>query len=265
MVWLDVFLVAISVSMVVVATTTLVFQLYKWWRPEHNDPDRYGTPGEPELPGAILVPMRDEVAVAGSTLRRLSNLDHPRYWVVPIVDHEDDMATARIAHAAARQNPERVLVCPYPEDNPVHNKPIGLNRAIRMLHDLEIPYEWVGIADAEDLFHPDAAADGRPPVPDHRRRDRAVRRAADERDHRPGRAAAAAGTAGPGPALVAGARQRLVAGGQRAGVLQVVPVPAQAAGRGRGDARSAATPCSSGGSSWPRCATGTARTGTSPA
>ncbi len=24
-----------------------------------------------------------------------------------------------------------------------------------MLHDLEIPYEWVGIADAEDVFHPD--------------------------------------------------------------------------------------------------------------
>lgn len=152
---LDVFLVAISVAMIVVASTTLLFQLYKWWRPEHNDPDRYGTPGEPELPGAILVPMRDEVAVAGSTLRRLSNLDHPRYWVVPIVDHEDDMATAQVAHAAARQNPERVVVCPYPEENPVHNKPIGLNRAIQMLHDLGIPYEWVGIADAEDLFHPE--------------------------------------------------------------------------------------------------------------
>ena len=152
---LDVFLVLVSVFMIVVATTTLVFQLYKWWRPEHNDPHRYGTPGPPELPGAILVPMRDEQAVAGPTLRRLSNLDHPRYWVVPIVDHGDDMATARIAHAAARQNPERVLVCPYPEDTDVHNKPIGLNRAVRMLHDLEIPYEWVGIADAEDLFHPD--------------------------------------------------------------------------------------------------------------
>jgi glycosyltransferase XagB len=153
--WLDAFVVVVSVFMVVVATTTLVFQLYKWWRPEHNDPHRYGTPGPPQLPGAILVPMRDEEAVAGPTLRRLSNLDHPRYWVVPIVDHGDDMATARIAHAAARQNPERVLVCPYPEDTDVHNKPIGLNRAIRMLHDLEIPYEWVGIADAEDVFHPD--------------------------------------------------------------------------------------------------------------
>ncbi len=24
-----------------------------------------------------------------------------------------------------------------------------------MLHDLDVPYEWVGIADAEDLFHPE--------------------------------------------------------------------------------------------------------------
>ena len=153
--WLDGFLVLVSTLMIIVATTTLVFQLYKWWRPEHNDPHRYGRPDTPQLPGAILVPMRDEEAVAGPTLRRLSNLDHPCYWVVPIVDHEDDMATARIAHAAARQNPARVLVCPYPEDTDVHNKPIGLNRAVRMLHDLEIPYEWVGIADAEDVFHPD--------------------------------------------------------------------------------------------------------------
>jgi cellulose synthase/poly-beta-1,6-N-acetylglucosamine synthase-like glycosyltransferase/putative flippase GtrA len=152
--WLDGFLVLVSAFMVVVAGTTLVFQLYKWWRPEHNDPHRYGLPDSPRLPGAILVPMRDEEAVAGSTLRRLADLDHPRYWVVPIVDHGDDMATARIAHAAARRNPDRVLVCPYPEDTEVHNKPIGLNRAVRMLHELDVPYEWVGIADAEDLFHP---------------------------------------------------------------------------------------------------------------
>jgi cellulose synthase/poly-beta-1,6-N-acetylglucosamine synthase-like glycosyltransferase len=152
---LDVVILLTSVFMVIVASTTLTFQLYKWWRPEHNDPDRYGTPGEPRLPGAILVPMRHEEAVAGRTLDRLRRLDHPLYWVVPIVDHEDDMGTARIAHSVARKQPERVLVCPYPEDTPIHNKPIGLNRAIRMLHDLDVPFEWVGIADAEDLFHPD--------------------------------------------------------------------------------------------------------------
>lgn len=153
-VFLDAFILLASVCMVVVASTTLTFQLYKWWRPEHNDPDRYGEPDLPRLPGAILVPMRHEEAVAGRTLDRLRQLDHPRYWVVPIVDHEDDMGTARIAHSVARKDPERVLVCPYPEDTPIHNKPIGLNRAIRMLQDLDVPFEWVGIADAEDLFHP---------------------------------------------------------------------------------------------------------------
>ncbi|CAA9226596.1 MAG: hypothetical protein AVDCRST_MAG41-760, partial [uncultured Corynebacteriales bacterium] len=153
--FLNAFLLLASLFMVVVATTTLTFQLYKWWRPEHNDPDRYGTPDQPRLPGAILVPMRHEEAVAERTLDRLRRLDHPRYWVVPIVDHEDDMGTARIAHSVARKDPGRVLVCPYPEDTPVHNKPIGLNRAIRMLQDLDVPFEWVGIADAEDLFHPD--------------------------------------------------------------------------------------------------------------
>ncbi|MFI7575346.1 glycosyltransferase [Micromonospora sp. NPDC049497] len=152
--FLDVFVVAVSVFMLVVAVTTLAFQLYKWWLPEHNDPDRYGEPNEPRLPGVILVPMRHEEAVAGHTLERLATLDHPDYWVVPIIDHPDDPGTAAIAHAAAARWPHRVLVAPYPEDTAVHNKPIGLNAAVRELNDLGIPYEWIGIADAEDLFHP---------------------------------------------------------------------------------------------------------------
>ncbi|HEX6871630.1 MAG TPA: hypothetical protein VF163_11085 [Micromonosporaceae bacterium] len=42
--WLDPFLVLVSLFMFAVAVTTLASQLYKWWRPEHNDPDRYGEP-----------------------------------------------------------------------------------------------------------------------------------------------------------------------------------------------------------------------------
>jgi glycosyltransferase XagB len=152
--FLEAFIVVVSVMMLAVAVTTLTFQLYKWWRPEHNDPDRYGQPDEPALPGVILVPMRHEEAVAGHTLDRLANLDHPDYWVVPIIDHRDDTVTAQIAHAKAARYPGRVLVAPYPEDSEVHNKPIGLNAAVRMLHELGIDYEWIGIADAEDLFHP---------------------------------------------------------------------------------------------------------------
>jgi putative flippase GtrA len=151
----DVFVLVVSVFMILVAATTLTFQLYKWWRPEHNDPHRYGEPDAPRLPGVILVPMRHEEAVAGQTLERLAQLDHPDYWVVPIIDHPDDPGTAAIAHDKARQHPGKVLVCPYPEQTDVHNKPIGLNAAVEMLHELQIPFAWVGVADAEDLFHPD--------------------------------------------------------------------------------------------------------------
>lgn len=151
----DAFILVVSVSMILVAATTLTFQLYKWWRPEHNDPHRYGEPDAPRLPGVILVPMRHEEAVAGQTLERLAQLDHPDYWVVPIIDHPDDPGTAAIAHGKAREHPGRVLVCPYPEEAEVHNKPIGLNAAVEMLHELQIPFAWVGVADAEDLFHPD--------------------------------------------------------------------------------------------------------------
>ena len=155
MLFTDAFILVVSVFMVLVAATTLAFQLYKWWRPEHNDPHRYGEPDAPRLPGVILVPMRHEEAVAGQTLERLARLDHPDYWVVPIIDHPDDPGTAAIAHAKAREHPGKVLVCPYPEETEVHNKPIGLNAAVEMLHELQIPFAWVGVADAEDLFHPD--------------------------------------------------------------------------------------------------------------
>jgi cellulose synthase/poly-beta-1,6-N-acetylglucosamine synthase-like glycosyltransferase len=151
----DAFILVVSVFMILVAATTLAFQLYKWWRPEHNDPHRYGEPDAPRLPGVILVPMRHEEAVAGQTLERLAQLDHPNYWVVPIIDHPDDPGTAAIAHDKAREHPGKVLVCPYPEETEVHNKPIGLNTAVEMLHKLQIPFAWVGVADAEDLFHPD--------------------------------------------------------------------------------------------------------------
>jgi glycosyltransferase XagB len=155
LVYTDQFILVISVFMMLVATTTLTFQLYKWWRPEHNDPHRYGEPDAPRLPGVILVPMRHEEAVAGQTLERLAQLDHPDYWVVPIIDHPDDPGTAAIAHDKAREHPGKVLVCPYPEETEVHNKPIGLNAAVELLHELQIPFAWVGVADAEDLFHPD--------------------------------------------------------------------------------------------------------------
>ena len=232
----DVFILAVSAFMILVAATTLTFQLYKWWRPEHNDPHRYGEPDAPRLPGVILVPMRHEEAVAGQTLERLARLDHPDYWVVPIIDHPDDPGTAAIAHDKAREHPGKVLVCPYPEETDVHNKPIGLNAAVEMLHELQIPFAWVGVADAEDLFHPDLLK-----LVDYRFRTTGagivqcgvqLMNFASDPHTLPlpsGRLARAA-------PVVEGPRQRLVAGRQRAGVLQVVPVPPQAPGGGQGHA-----------------------------
>jgi cellulose synthase/poly-beta-1,6-N-acetylglucosamine synthase-like glycosyltransferase len=156
--YLDVFIAMVSLVMLAVTVTTLAFQLYRWWRPEHGDPERYGRPDAPRLPGVILVPMRHEEAVAGHTLDRLATLNHPDYWVMPIVDHPDDPGTARIVHGKAREFPGRVIVCRYPEDTDVHNKPIGLNAAVDRLRQLNVPFEWIGVADAEDLFHPDLLA-----------------------------------------------------------------------------------------------------------
>src|SRR4029453_1637253 len=38
----DGFILVVSIFMILVAATTLAFQLYKWWRPAHHDPPRYG-------------------------------------------------------------------------------------------------------------------------------------------------------------------------------------------------------------------------------
>jgi glycosyltransferase XagB len=46
----DVFILAVSAFMILVAVPTLTFQLYKWWLPEHNDPHRYGD-RDARLPG----------------------------------------------------------------------------------------------------------------------------------------------------------------------------------------------------------------------
>lgn len=152
---LDAAIVVTSLLMLAVTATTLVFQLWKWWYPENNDPSRYGDPDEPRMRGAVLVPMRNEEAVARTTLERLVRLDHPDYLVVAIVDHVDDPRTTAIVEDVAAQHPGRIIVCEYPQDIDVHNKPIALNAAVSLLRDLGQEVDWVGIADAEDVFHPE--------------------------------------------------------------------------------------------------------------
>ena len=153
---LPVLLLANAVFMTVIAATTFVFQSYKWWRPENCDADRYGTPGRPRGKGLILLAARFEENVIGRTLERLAHLDYPDCTVAVIIDHPDDPKTLAVARQWARRFPYRIVLIRYPEDTDVHNKPIGLNRA---LHDLEAmgfwDWDWVGVLDAEDLLHPD--------------------------------------------------------------------------------------------------------------
>jgi hypothetical protein len=71
----------------VVATTTLVFQLYKWWRPEHNDPHRYGTPGPPHLGVTVATwapALRQMTSRQHCLGRELSDLVGHRPFVVDV-------------------------------------------------------------------------------------------------------------------------------------------------------------------------------------
>ena len=145
-----------ALFMSLVSATTFVFQSYKWWRPENCDPDRYGTPGRPRGKGLILLAARFEKNVIGPTLERLAHLDYPNCVVAVIIDHPDDPETLAVAREWARRFPRRIVLIRYPEDTDVHNKPIGLNRALRDLEAMGVwEWDWVGVLDAEDLLHPD--------------------------------------------------------------------------------------------------------------
>lgn len=145
-----------AVFMTVIAGATFAFQSYKWWRPENSDVERYGTPGAPRGRGLILLAARFEENVIGPTLERLAHLHYPDYVVAVIIDHPDDPKTLAVARRYAQRYPRRIWIIRYPEQTAVHNKPIGLNRA---LHDLEamgfVDWDWVGVLDAEDLLHPE--------------------------------------------------------------------------------------------------------------
>ncbi len=153
---LPLLLLANGLYMTLIAATTFVFQSYKWWRPVNSDPDRYGTPGRPRGKGLILLAARFEENVIGPTLERLARLDYPNCVVAVIIDHPDDPKTLAVAREWARRFPRRIVLIRYPEDTDVHNKPIGLNRALQDLEAMGIwDWDWVGVLDAEDLLHPD--------------------------------------------------------------------------------------------------------------
>ena len=140
----------------IVASTTFVFQSYKWWRPENGDPESYGTPDRSVGRGIILLAARFEEQVIGQTLERLAHLHYPNYLVAVVIDHPDDPATLAVARAKAAKYPRRICVVRYPEGTDQHNKPIGLNAALYQLEAAgHWDWQWVGVLDAEDMLHPD--------------------------------------------------------------------------------------------------------------
>ena len=142
--------------MTLVSVLTFVFQTYHWWYPEHSDLDEHEHPTPGVGKGLLLLAARHEESVLGATLERLATLNYPSYLVAVIIDHPDDPGTLAVAHEAQRRHPGRFVVVRYPEDTDVHNKPIGLNAALRELDRAgHTDWSWLGVVDAEDLLHHD--------------------------------------------------------------------------------------------------------------
>ncbi len=141
-------LVAVSVTLFVIAMLTLWWMLHAWRDPETLSATGFlaASDSRPALSFSLLVPARHEQAVLGPTLERLLALDHPDFEVIPIVGH-DDPETAAVAHATAQLHGDRVRV--VVDENWPKNKPKALNTAL--------PYctkEIVGVFDAEDEVDP---------------------------------------------------------------------------------------------------------------
>jgi cellulose synthase/poly-beta-1,6-N-acetylglucosamine synthase-like glycosyltransferase/putative flippase GtrA len=148
----DVSILTGGLLMLVIAVTTISFQLYAWRTPEASTRDDEVVPDPPRLRFAVFLAARHEAAVLGATLARMSRLEHPNYTVYVIVDHRDDGETAAIAHHYEQRFPGIIRVVEYP-DVPRSSKPIALNAAMRQLRESGEHWDVVGVADAEDRFH----------------------------------------------------------------------------------------------------------------
>jgi glycosyltransferase XagB len=135
--------------LLLVACTTLAFQLYGWTRPERNDVRQYEYLADPHTSFSIILCARFEERVLRDTLASMVALDHPAFEILIVVDPPDDPGTAEIANTFAAAYPHLVRVVQYPPELAIHNKPIGLNTALP-----HVRHEFVLVMDAEDETHP---------------------------------------------------------------------------------------------------------------
>lgn len=140
-------LIAVSVLLTIIASTTLWWMLHAWRHSQSLDATRFTpAPRPPRRSFSLLVPARHEQAVLGHTLDRLAEIDHPSFEIIPIVGH-DDPETEAVAREAAQRHPERVRV--VVDDSVPKNKPRAMNTALPQCRG-----EVVGVFDAEDEVHP---------------------------------------------------------------------------------------------------------------
>jgi cellulose synthase/poly-beta-1,6-N-acetylglucosamine synthase-like glycosyltransferase len=124
-----------------------------------QEPERLEATGSPDHRAAprhgftVLLPARDEVAVIGETLRRLSEMDYPQeLFELLVICHDSDAATVDAARAAIAVNGignARVLTF---HESPI-NKPRGLNVGL-----LQAEHDITTVFDAEDDVHPELFA-----------------------------------------------------------------------------------------------------------
>jgi cellulose synthase/poly-beta-1,6-N-acetylglucosamine synthase-like glycosyltransferase len=141
------FLLASTAFNLVIGATEARWRLYGWRDPGADaeiawpDPVR---PGHEKLSFDLIVPLRDEAAVIGETLRGLLRQTHPRlHIVVSLCD--DDESTIDAVRTIVRENllTNRITMITDHYDNP--SKAQQLNRALEVCMG-----DVVGVIDAED-------------------------------------------------------------------------------------------------------------------
>ncbi|GAB3316496.1 hypothetical protein GCM10027451_33440 [Geodermatophilus aquaeductus] len=154
MLLLSVALVVVALVLLVVAGTTLWWQMHAWSSPRSYRSVGFPRAGRPTTSFSLIVPCREETEeVMRSTVERLLAQEHPDFEVVFSVGHDDakpmsgGLSTVQIAEKLARRWPAQVRVSV--NYDAVKNKPRQLNTALR-----DCTKEIVGIVDAESLTQP---------------------------------------------------------------------------------------------------------------
>lgn len=141
-------LVAIALSLALIAVTTLWWMLYAWRSKTTYDNTAFSKePHAPQHTFTLLVPGRHEEEVMGQTLDALAAQTHPDVQIIAIVG-DDDPGTTAVVRAAAARHPDRIEV--VVDDSVPKNKPKALNRALPFAAG-----SIIGVFDAEDEVHPE--------------------------------------------------------------------------------------------------------------